>query len=103
MKQSLKYRLPKLNELTSFSDFINKTNDGSVYIAHCEDMPKQNLKDIGDLHNTITILIGPEGDFSKEEINLALKKANSISLGKSRLRTETAGLVAVQNISFLHQ
>ena len=102
-KQSLKFNLPKLNDLTTFSDFINTTQQGEVYLAHCEDAPKKHLKEIEKLGERITILIGPEGDFSKEEIKLCANKTVAISLGESRLRTETAGLVAVQNIAFLHQ
>ena len=103
MKQSLKYRIPKLNKLTSLSDFMESIESNSVYMAHCEDCPKKSLKDITFSNNPITILIGPEGDFSNDEINTYKNKTEFISLGESRLRTETAGLVAVQSISFLHQ
>ena len=104
MKQSLKNHLPKLNDLTSLSDFLNQDFEENVFIAHCENSEKKNLKVAVPLNSETTILIGPEGDFSSSEIKKALSKnIIPISLGESRLRTETAGLVAVQNISFLHQ
>jgi 16S rRNA (uracil1498-N3)-methyltransferase len=104
MKQSLKCTLPKLNAPVKFNEFINQNFDGKVCIAHCEEQEKKLLKaTINPLENT-TILIGPEGDFSLEEIKKAFtKKMIPISLGESRLRTETAALVAVQNVSFINQ
>lgn len=103
MKQSLKFRLPKLNPPIKFSEFIKQNFKGDVFIAHCEPSEKKSLKEI-ELNSEITILIGPEGDFSTDEIEKTKeKKITAISLGKSRLRTETAGLVAVQNVSFLLQ
>ncbi|CAL2093602.1 16S rRNA (uracil(1498)-N(3))-methyltransferase [Tenacibaculum sp. 190524A05c] len=103
VKQSLKFTAPKLNELTKFSDFIAKERDGELCIAHCNDGEKTSLKNINFSSNIITILIGPEGDFSLRETQDALSsKYIPISLGESRLRTETAGLVAVHSINFLH-
>lgn len=100
MKQSRKPFKPVINEIIDFKEFIAKKRNGRKFIAHC-----YNEIDKIDLFNEITcntdneditILIGPEGDFSIEEVNLALSKGyESISLGKSRLRTETAGLMAV--------
>ena len=104
MKQSLKFTLPKINEPVKFTDFINKNLDGTVCIAHCEEQEKNLLKDVINPSEKTTILIGPEGDFSSLEITKALEnKITPISLGESRLRTETAALVAVQNISFINQ
>ena len=105
MKQSLKFQLPKLNELTSFSDFLNQQNSNeTICIAHCELSEKKKLSEVIKKHDKITILIGPEGDFSAHEIQKSTdQNIIPITLGESRLRTETAGLVAVQNISFLHQ
>lgn len=104
MKQSLKFTLPKINEPVKFNDFINKNLDGTVCIAHCEEQEKNLLKDVINPSEKTTILIGPEGDFSSQEITKALEnKIIPISLGESRLRTETAALVAVQNISFINQ
>ena len=99
MKQSLKYRLPKLNESISFTDFIQKNFDGSKYIAHCEQGEKIELKEKNTEKRTL-ILIGPEGDFSATEIKKAANNNyQSISLGNSRLRTETAGVVSATTIN----
>ena len=104
MKQSLKFTLPKINEPLKFTDFINQDFDGTICIAHCEDQQKNTLKSVVNPSEKTTILIGPEGDFSSAEITKALEKEwIPISLGESRLRTETAGLVAVQNVSFINQ
>ena len=99
MKQSLKFQLPKLNETISFKDFIKKDYEGTKYIAHCEDGEKKELKAVNKTKKTL-ILIGPEGDFSKKEIDLALQNQfKAVSLGKSRLRTETAGIIAAHTIN----
>jgi len=95
MKQSLKYHLPKLNEAISLNDFIKQDLKGTRYIAHCENAKKLNLKTANKAERTV-ILIGPEGDFSPKEIELALQNQfQAVSLGTSRLRTETAGIIAV--------
>lgn len=104
MKQSLKFTLPKLNEPVKFTDFLEQKFEGKICIAHCEDFNKNYLKQIVKNDEKITILIGPEGDFSIQEIELALaKNCIPVSLGESRLRTETAGLVATHSVSFLNQ
>ncbi len=104
MKQSLKFHLPKLNPLIKFSDFINHDFDSNLYIAHCEKVNKQTLKSVLLPNQKITILIGPEGDFSSSEIEKAIQQNfTPISLGESRLRTETAGVVATQMVSFINQ
>ncbi len=104
MKQSLKFRLPKLNELTPFNNFINQDFEGDLCIAHCEDTDKKTLKNILKPQQKITILIGPEGDFSNKEIEMALQQNFiPVSLGKSRLRTETAGIVAAQSVAFYNE
>ena len=104
MKQSLKFTLPKLNEPIKFNDFIDQDFNGKKCIAHCEDDEKTLLKTLVNTKEKITILIGPEGDFSTQEIKKALsKKFTPISLGESRLRTETAGLVAVQTVAIINQ
>ncbi len=104
MKQSLKFTIPKLNEPIKFNQFINQNFEGKTCIAHCEESDKKLLKSIVSPSEKTTILIGPEGDFSTQEIKVALeKKCIPISLGESRLRTETAGLVVVQNVSFINQ
>ena len=99
MKQSLKYHLPKLNEAISFKEFTKLDFEGIKYIAHCEKGEKIELKNKKTEKNTL-ILIGPEGDFSPAEIkNSTTNNFTPISLGNSRLRTETAGLVCVTTIS----
>lgn len=97
MKQSKNYFLPKLNELTSFPDFINSVQETQKYIAHCETEENQHLIKLLNTSQDILVMIGPEGDFSHEEIQLAIKsRFKECSLGNSRLRTETAGVVACE-------
>lgn len=100
MKQSHKAWKPVLNEITSLKDFIANPREGKKYIAHCyEEIPRTYLFDeLGRLEpcEAATVLIGPEGDFSIEEVKQAVAAGFlSVHLGKSRLRTETAGLSAV--------
>lgn len=106
MKQSLKAYLPVLNKAISFKDFINSENQlGDLkFIAHCEKTNKKSLKSALVSDKNITILIGPEGDFSSEEIKLAKKTGYiPVSLGDNRLRTETAAVVACHSIAFLNE
>ena len=104
MKQSLKFTLPKLNEPIKFNEFIQQNFDGKIFIAHCEEQEKKLLKQVVNPSEKTTVLIGPEGDFSSQEIYKALeKKVIPISLGESRLRTETAALVAVNTVSFINE
>lgn len=106
MKQSLKTYLPILNDAISLKDFINseKTYDGLKCIAHCEETDKKSFKSVLLPNQKITILIGPEGDFSSEEIEFA-KRAGFIpvTLGESRLRTETAAIVACHSVAFVNE
>jgi len=105
MKQSLHYRMPKLNEPINFSDFMAKEIHGSMYIAHCEEQSgKTYLQNEINSVEKINILIGPEGDFSKEEITTALDQGwYPVSLGDSRLRTETAAIVACHTVALINQ
>jgi len=92
-KQSLQYYIPIINKPIRFSDFIKENVDGQLYIAHCQAFEKKNLAQEILLKGKITILIGPEGDFSTQEIETAISAGyKSISLGNNRLRTETAAL-----------
>lgn len=103
IKQSLKAYLPKLNPSLSFSSFIKQDFKGQKFIAYC-DGDHINLKDQYQLKEDVCILIGPEGDFSPEEVNLALEYGfKTISLGKSRLRTETAAIAACHTINLLNE
>jgi 16S rRNA (uracil1498-N3)-methyltransferase len=95
MKQSHKFTLPKINELIAFSDFIENTSqEVDKFIAHCYDGEKTDIKNL-QTPDRLTIVIGPEGDFTQEEVSLA-QNANftPLSLGRSRLRTETAAVFA---------
>ncbi|MBN2521962.1 MAG: 16S rRNA (uracil(1498)-N(3))-methyltransferase [Bacteroidales bacterium] len=105
MKQSIKAYKPKLNSLTGFGEFVEKQyNECKLYIAHCHEMEKSNLYSIYPANSDVLILIGPEGDFSEKEIEHAMSRCyRSISLGNSRLRTETAGIVACHSISLINQ
>jgi 16S rRNA (uracil1498-N3)-methyltransferase len=103
MKQSLQVYLPKLNEPITFKDFLKTTPDGLLLIAHCEETDKKTLKSVLKTNENITLLIGPEGDFSIKEIALALeKKYVPVSLGNTRLRTETAAIVACHSVVFVN-
>ena len=102
MKQSLKYYLPKLNNPIVFNDFIKQEFKGNKFIAHC--LNKNKIKLDKSINEKSNILIGPEGDFSENEINLAIKNNfQSLSLGKSRLRTETAGVIATHSVNRLFE
>lgn len=104
MKQSLKFHLPKFNEATTFQNFIKQDFEGDIFIAHCEETDKKTLKSELKPQQKITILIGPEGDFSTKEIETALQQHFiPVSLGESRLRTETAGVVAAQSVAFFNE
>lgn len=99
VKQSRKAWKPLLNDLQPFEGFVNRPRKGAKYIAHCyaeidkKDLYGELLQLNGD--EEVTILIGPEGDFSIDEVRLAMNKGYvSVSLGQSRLRTETAALAA---------
>ena len=95
MKQSLKFNKPVVEEMTDFKKFILAEHKGAKFIAHCYENEKRELFDALVPGEDATILIGPEGDFSKEEVEAAISAGFiPVSLGNSRLRTETAGLVA---------
>jgi 16S rRNA (uracil1498-N3)-methyltransferase len=105
MKQSLKANRPVLNDPCSFKDFICTDRGQIRMIAHCNDSIARNrLSDVYSKNENAVIMIGPEGDFSTEEINSAVGRGfKSIHLGPSRLRTETAGIAACHSIYFLNQ
>jgi len=102
MKQSLKAYKPLLNQASSFEKFITQNLAGNKLIAHCVESERFELIKSKPIMNEFTILIGPEGDFSEMEIKNALEnKFLPVMLGKSRLRTETAGVVSCQIIADL--
>lgn len=104
IKQSLKARLPKLNEMIDFTKFIAQDFKGQKFIAHCYEGEKPLLKDVLTPGKDAVVLIGPEGDFSEEEVKAAIERGfTPISLGKSRLRTETAALVACHTMNLMNQ
>ncbi len=95
MKQSLKYSKPIVGEMADFKKFVSQERAGEKYIAHCYDGEKNLLKDVHVAGCDATVLIGPEGDFSPEEVKMAMEAGyKPVSLGNSRLRTETAALAA---------
>ncbi len=102
IKQSLKANLPVLNEMTDFDKFVSRDFPGQKFIAHCYEGEKPLLKDVLRKGEDAVVLIGPEGDFTKQEIELALQNNFiPVSLGDTRLRTETAGVVAASLLSLL--
>ncbi len=99
LKQSVKALKPSLQELTDFDEFVKKPFAGQKYICHCIPGKKPLLKDICKGGEPVLVLIGPEGDFSQEEVNLAESFGFfSVSLGETRLRTETAAFVASHTV-----
>ncbi len=107
MKQSLQFALPKLHEQTTFSKFVEQKIGGQKFIAQCESetkgAPILKLQTAIKKGMDICVLIGPEGGFSPTEIELALQNGFiPVSLGANRLRTETAGIVAVQTATLVN-
>ena len=104
MKQSLSSYLPKLNQAISLKDFLKQDFKDELFIAHCEETNKKSLKQVLKQNQNTTILIGPEGDFSSKEIEAAIKsKFTPVTLGKTRLRTETAAIVACHSVAFANE
>ncbi len=103
-KQSVKAYFPKLNPLCTFEELMKKHQASQKFIAHCYDDEKMLFQN--EIHKSvdILILIGPEGDFSKEEVQKAVSLGFiPVSLGNSRLRTETAGVVACHTVAVVNQ
>jgi len=104
MKQSLNCYLPQLNAAISFKEFIEQDLRGQGFIAHCEDTDKESLKQHLRPEKDITILIGPEGDFSVKEIQMAVQNNFiPVTLGERRLRTETAAIAACHAVAFVNE
>ncbi|MDR1092226.1 MAG: 16S rRNA (uracil(1498)-N(3))-methyltransferase [Prevotella sp.] len=103
MKQSQKAYLPQLDEMQSFSQFVKQEFNGQKFIAHCYPQEKPILKEVYKKGTNALILIGPEGDFSEKEVEEAIRSGfQPVSLGESRLRTETAALAACHAIHVLN-
>ncbi|QNR84636.1 16S rRNA (uracil(1498)-N(3))-methyltransferase [Pedobacter riviphilus] len=105
VKQSIKAYHPKLNDAVSFDAFLKEPFDGDKLIAHCIDSgEKQYISKLVVPHQKYLVLIGPEGDFTPDEVNLALNKGfKALTLGDNRLRTETAALSVCFEINYLNR
>ena len=104
MKQSIKAYLPLLNATESFKKTIINPFSGQKFIAHCNEGEKVLLRDALVKGKDVFILIGPEGDFSTTEVELAINEGFiPVSLGTARLRTETAALVACHTVNLINQ
>ncbi len=113
-KQSLKAYMPKLNPLTEYDTFIRQSTEQQRFIAHCYKDDKTQLANAVSIRQSenngqqsdigsILVLIGPEGDFSEQEVEHALSSGfRPVALGNERLRTETAGIVACHTIAVKH-
>jgi len=104
MKQSLNCYMPKLNKTISYKEFINQNFTGLCFIAHCQNSDMVSLKNELKARSQVTILIGPEGDFSVKEIEMAIRNNFiPVTLGETRLRTETAAIVACHSVAFVNE
>jgi len=104
MKQSLNLHLPRLNEPVKFTDFLKNDHTGQKFIGYVEEKQDILLKKAYLTGSDALLLIGPEGDFSKKEVSEAIRGGyTAVSLGNSRLRTETAAVVACHSIQILNQ
>jgi 16S rRNA (uracil1498-N3)-methyltransferase len=104
--QSLKFRIPKLNPVTPLQTLLNSNDfeNHQKYIAYVDENHKHHLFDLAQRNGNYLILIGPEGDFDLKEIQMAFSKGfKPVSLGNSRLRTETAGFAAVQILQLINR
>ena len=104
VKQSLKTRLPVLNQGISFNELIEKSSPGLKLIASCTATADKEIQNIYTKGEDVLVLIGPEGDFSETELELAISKGfEPVSLGESRLRTETAGIYVTAVINLINR
>ena len=104
MKQSLKAYLPRVEPMTPFPELVRREFDGVKLIAHCHPGDKAYIPDVAPPGRDVMVMIGPEGDFSPEEVAQALENGfKAVSLGNSRLRTETAALMAVAEVSIINR
>jgi 16S rRNA (uracil1498-N3)-methyltransferase len=105
VKQSLQAYHPVLNQATSLSDFLKTPQEGTNMVAHCvAGEPRQYITELIQPHGRYTILIGPEGDFSPNEIATTLSSGFlPLTLGNNRLRTETAALAACFEVNYINR
>ena len=102
MKQAQRSRLPQMHELISFQKLVQRQNAGYQLVAYLDDEPSKTLVEAVEPESDYLVLIGPEGDFSNAEIELARQQGfTTISLGNSRLRTETAGIAACHTLQLI--
>ena len=104
MKQSLKAYKPRLNPLVTFQEMLEKAREEYRFIPHCRNFERQKMNNLYVAGKSVFIAIGPEGDFSEQEVATALERNfQSVSLGSSRLRTETAGVAACHTVYLANQ
>ena len=104
MKQSVKSKMPVVEEMVPFDKLVKQDFDGQKFIAWIDDDVKEQLCDLYKKGENAIVLIGPEGDFSKDEVELARENGFvPVSLGEARLRTETAAIVACHTIQLINQ
>lgn len=104
MKQSKQPFLTRLNEPCSFAELVARANDSQKFIAHCHDGQRKLLSHQIQKSSSVLVLIGPEGDFSEQEVQLALDGGfEAVSLGETRLRVETAALVACHTAAIINE
>lgn len=102
-KQSLKAAFPVLKPMTPIEDIIAQSHEQQKFIAHCYESDKQQLVNLAQPLKDTIVMIGPEGDFSEPEVQLALSKGfQPVALGNERLRTETAAVAACHTISLVN-
>lgn len=103
MKQSLRFTLAKINHMVLLKDFVKETQAASKFIAYVDQTNPDHLLKQAAAKSNYVILIGPEGDFSKKELELAIENGyKKVSLGANRLRTETAGLAACHILNLIN-
>ncbi|MFW5804221.1 MAG: 16S rRNA (uracil(1498)-N(3))-methyltransferase [bacterium] len=103
MKQSIKCKFPRINEMVSLEEFLKRDIKGQKFIAHCHQGIKLTLVSACRPGGNLTVLIGPEGDFDNTEVETAIKQGyREVTLGENRYRTETAAILAVHSIYLLH-
>jgi 16S rRNA (uracil1498-N3)-methyltransferase len=101
VKQSLQANIPKVNEMIPLKTMLAKNADQKL-IAHCFESPKQNIRTLSFKQQSTLVLVGPEGDFSEEEVAMAMAhEFKAVTLGENRLRSETAGLYVCQAVALL--
>lgn len=103
MKQSMQAHLPEIEEMNRFNDVVTCSFQGRKFIAHCHDGPKKPLAGSYKKGENALVLVGPEGDFTEEEVARAIELGfEPVSLGDTRLRSETASLVSMHTIHVIN-